>query len=306
MNNMEHGSQNQASTDGTLAPVSSGTLANQEHQPRLMTVRMLEDAMLSLFPSEDAEAWDRTGLVVGDPREGVTGVAVALDPTVQTVERARELGCNVLATHHPPFIDPPDSFAPQGSGSCGPQLTVWQAIKADVCLMCFHTALDVNPAAQKVLPSMLGLDFKGVLVPLRHDAAKGYGQICAMAEDDQSLTLEHMAARCVSVFGRMPRVWGSPSLRIRKAVTATGSGGGLVQPCLDAAVDCLICGEVHYHDALHASEAGLAIIELGHDVSELPLCAVLARALAASGVDQSLIRPIDQLGNWWTPEATRR
>jgi putative NIF3 family GTP cyclohydrolase 1 type 2 len=60
-----------------------------------------------------------------------------------------------------------------------------------------------------------------------------------------------------------------------------------------------------YHNALDAVAAGMATIELGHDVSELPLCAVLAEALSRAGVEQDNIKLLDQSNNWWTPEAIR-
>ena len=292
--------------DKELARTTTSVLSSAAPAQRSLTVRMLEHELSSAFLPDDAEPWDRTGLVVGDPSQGVEAVAVALDPTVYAVRAARDLGCNVLVTHHPPFIDPPDQFAPLGSGSCGAQLAIWQAIRDNVALMCYHTALDANPAAHKVLPSMLGLLFERVLEPRGFDPDKGYGQVCVPAQADAPMSLEQLAARCMAVFGRLPRVWGSPSAKMGRIVTATGSGGSLIQRCLDAGCDCLVCGEVRYHDALHAAEAGLAIIELGHDVSELPLCAVIAAALEACGLQKSLIKLVDQSGNWWTPEATRR
>ena len=49
----------------------------------------------------------------------------------------------------------------------------------------------------------------------------------------------------------------------------------------------------------------MAVIELGHDVSELPLAAVLAEALARAGVPAEAVTLVDQSENWWTPEAVR-
>ena len=60
-----------------------------------------------------------------------------------------------------------------------------------------------------------------------------------------------------------------------------------------------------YHDALAASRAGLAIVDLGHDTSELPLVAVLAAAVEAAGVPKEKIAVLDQSANWMYPETTR-
>lgn len=272
-----------------------------------MTVGKLEELMLKEFPAEDAESWDRTGLTVGERALPVTKVAVALDPTVSAIREAAEAGANVLVTHHPAFLAAPDAFAPEASVALSPGAGVWAAVRHQVALMDFHTALDVSPQAARVLPGMLGLRFLSRFAePLASSRRKGYGQICDVAaNEDAPDTLARLAARCTAVFGRAPRVWGNPDAPVKRAVTATGSAGSLGKKALAAGADVLICGEVKYHDALELSQAGLAVIELGHDVSELPLVAVLAEALCRAGVPESAIVVLDQSDNWWYPEAVR-
>lgn len=104
------------------------------------------------------------------------------------------------------------------------------------------------------------------------------------ASEEGALSLKHLAARSVSVFGSVPRVWGNPDTLLESIVTCGGSANDLVDLCLENGVDCLICGEVKYHVALEARQSGLSIIELGHDVSELPLCALLATEALAAGL----------------------
>lgn len=274
---------------------------------RALTVGGLEKALLKLFPASTAESWDRTGLLVGDRTRSLGKVAITLDPTVAAIEEAAALGADVLLTHHPAYLSAPDSFSPAPSVALDPGAGVWAAIKGDVALMCFHTALDVSRQAQGVLPSLLGLTPKGkVLSPLPRSRSMGYGQICsAAAKDEPACSLSHLAARCTSVFGRAPRVWGRFDAVIASVVTATGSASDLGRLALDAGIDCLVCGEIRYHDALELSGAGLCIIELGHDVSEFPLTAVLADAVASYGMDAANIIVIDQTDDWRYPESIR-
>ena len=125
------------------------------------------------------------------------------------------------------------------------------------------------------------------------------------AKDEAPETLSRLAARATAVFGRAPRVWGDPEAPVRRAVTCTGSAGDSGAAALATGADVIICGEMKYHSALELSQAGLAVIELGHDVSELPLVAVLAEALMGAGVPDERIVMIDQSENWWYPEAVR-
>lgn len=272
-----------------------------------MTVGALEAALLKEFPAEDAEGWDRTGLLVGERSLPVTRVAVALDPTVAAIAEAAAAGANVLLTHHPAYLAAPDAFAPEASTAVCDGAGVWAAIRHQVALMDFHTALDVSPAAARVLPGMLGLKFTGKLAePLSSSRRKGYGQVCEVpANGDAPETLGRLAARCTAVFGRAPRVWGDPEAAVRRAVTCTGSAGDTGAAALAAGADVIVCGEMKYHSALELSQAGLAVIELGHDASELPLTAVLAEALDRAGVPPEAIVLVDQSDNWWYPEAVR-
>lgn len=272
-----------------------------------MTVDVLEKALLKEFPADDAESWDMTGLYVGERALPISKVAVALDPTVSAIAQASAYGAQALITHHPAYIQAPASFAPELSCALSPGAAVFAAVRNGIALMCFHTALDVSAKAQRALPSMLSLNYKGkVIRPLPANKRKGYGQFCMVPKQDgQSVTLGKLAARCTSILGRAPRVWGDLSIPIETAVTATGSASDIGEDCLRAGAQCLICGEIKYHDALALSQAGLSVIELGHDLSELPLVAILADSIACAGMARSDIAILDQSNNWAYPEAIR-
>lgn len=291
-----------AEADNTLAQRASGPLSKQD---KVVTIGLLERALLKRYPAEDAEDWDRTGLAVGDPALQVDGVAVALDATVDAIRETKALGKNVLVTHHPLFLEAPDTFAPAPSTAYVSGAAVWAAIEEGIAVMSFHTALDTSTDAAKVLPSMLSLQYKGVIDPLEGSRKKGYGQLCTVKAADAPLTLEKLGARCTAVFGRQPRIWGNFAHDVKNVATCTGSAGDLTGLCVKADVDCLICGEIRYHDALAAAATGLGIIELGHDVSELPLAAVLAAAVEAAGIRKETVTILDQDRNWSYPESTR-
>lgn len=273
-------------------------LMREDQLATALTVGELERRLLELYPREDAETWDRTGLVVGDPNEPVASVAIALDPTYAALCACREFGANVLITHHPLFIDPPQSFVAFGSGGDAAGARVHAAARWNVSCLSFHTTLDVSADGARMLPWILDLDFDRIVVPAARDGRLGYGQLCSVRDDD--LDLRGLALRCKRVFGRTPRVWGDAGAPVERVVCATGSAGNVIEGALSQGADCLVCGEVRYHDALDAQERRLALVELGHDVSELPFCAVLAKAVASVGVDAESIHIYDQSSNWFT------
>ena len=288
-----------------LATVASGGIAKPAQANLPLTVGLLEKALLERYPRDDAESWDRTGLLVGDPSQPVRGVCVALDVTQAAIRAAAACEANVLLTHHPAFLAPPAPISPSRDIATSPGVNVWEAVRNGVALMNFHTALDVSDDARNLFMGLLKLEFQRMLVPSDAAEGRGYGYLCAVRGQDAPLSLAQMAARCTSVFGRTPRVWGDARDVIATAVFANGSAGNVVEECLANRADCLICGELGYHLALDASQAGLSIVELGHDASELPLTAVLARAAVECGVAADAVRVLDQAGNWTCPDSTR-
>ncbi len=132
--------------------------------------------------------------------------------------------------------------------------------------------------------------------------ARGDARMGRVSTLPEPATVAALASRAGAVFETAPRVWGAPDAAVERVVTATGSAGSLVPAALAADADALIAGEVRYHDALTALESGLAVIELGHDVSEWPLVPVLAAAVGRTpGLAAELLHVDAPSAAWWTP-----
>ncbi|MDO4443382.1 MAG: Nif3-like dinuclear metal center hexameric protein, partial [Slackia sp.] len=98
--------------DGACRPTDSTQLRTTLRSSLAMrcesapeTIGALVGVLSEMFRPCDAEPWDRTGLLVGDAAAPLAGVACALDPTLDAIERAEACGANVLLTHHPAFLD---------------------------------------------------------------------------------------------------------------------------------------------------------------------------------------------------------
>ncbi len=82
----------------------------------------LETALLKDFPAEDAEEWDRTGLLVGEPALPARKMALALDPTVAGIARV----CSSASPRSRPARwpwrstrrSPPSRRRPRGARTC--------------------------------------------------------------------------------------------------------------------------------------------------------------------------------------------
>lgn len=273
-------------------------------------VGQLEEALFRAFPAADAESWDRPGLCVGDVDAAVKGVAINLDMTAEAVISAHEAGCNVLVTHHPPFIKgSPTLFTPQWQGAAsGPGRMVYEAASRGVSVIAMHTNADRAVRTREVIASMLGMQcdghFERLMDPARSQSDTGFG---ALLSCETPIALSALAQQCLEVFGGGPRVWGDPTLGIKRASFLNGSWGEqeVYDICVARGIDCIIVGESRYHFCVDA-QPHLAVIDLGHDRSELPIEQVLAEAVAAAGVPVSQVKRLTcSANNWWTPVSGR-
>lgn len=256
-----------------------------------MTVGELEAGLFERFPRERAEAWDNVGLVAGDPSAVVSGVACALDVTPDNIRAAASAGANVLLTHHPACLDMPRSIVPGAT----PAGSIWEALRLGVALIGMHTNLDRDVEATLVLPRVLG--FRGARPGMERGRRLEDGRLGATCELGEGATLCSLEERARARLGRVAQTFGDPDLLVRKLGFYGGSMGS--DGCADALAagcDAVVCGECGYHRACDLASAGCAVIILGHDVSELPLVGVLARAARECGARDAFV--VDERQRW--------
>lgn len=75
---------------------------------------------------------------------------------------------------------------------------------------------------------------------------------------------------------------------VARVAVVPGSGGGFIGAAADAGADVLVTGDVGHHQARHATERGLSIIDPGHAPTERPGVATLYAAVSALGTTEDL------------------
>ena len=88
-----------------------------------LTVRIVVGWLEDAYPQRLAESWDRVGLCVGDPDAEVTGILFAVDPTDAVVAEARDLGAQLIVTHHPLLLRGVHSVAAASAVAMKPAVT---------------------------------------------------------------------------------------------------------------------------------------------------------------------------------------
>lgn len=105
----------------------------------------------------------------------------------------------------------------------------------------------------------------------------GFGRI---GQINPPLTLSELALRVKEKLGLAHvRVVGNPEQRVLRAAVCGGSGGSFLRDAIKQKAHVFITGDVKYHDAALAMEAGIGIIDAGHWGTEKMLVSALAEYL---------------------------
>ncbi|MDR1014091.1 MAG: Nif3-like dinuclear metal center hexameric protein [Coriobacteriales bacterium] len=259
----------------------------------------IERLLFEAYPATDALPEDRFGLLVGDRAAPVRRVAIALDQSVPMVDAAAAAGCDLLVAHHPGFFSiAPDSFLKAASAATSSGAVVYRAAQKGVALLAMHTNLDCAPSAASMLLAPVGLEY---LSPLRPNGAGSLGQIARPAAGRASLPFEELVAAYRHAFGGVAKAWGDPARQVASVAVCSGGAGEVVPDVVRAGVDCFVTGELRHHEAVWLADEGIALIELGHDVSEAPYRFELQKALVAAGLPPTDTVVLEPSARWWQP-----
>jgi dinuclear metal center YbgI/SA1388 family protein len=120
---------------------------------------------------------------------------------------------------------------------------------------------------------------------------RGHGRIGTFAEPQP---LGEVAARLKEKLGLEGLSFvGDPKRLVRTIAVGAGAGGSLIPLAIRRGADLLVTGDVKYHDAQDALDAGLAVIDIGHYNSEAlivgPIAKHLRESLAAAGLQAEVL-----------------
>lgn len=251
-----------------------------------------------IAPPGLASDWDNSGLQIGDPQADVKRVLVALDPLPEVIAEAALLGCGLVLAHHPLFFRPLKKL----DLSVGQGAVVGAAVRAGVAVYSAHTSLDRVPdGVSGALADALGLKKTSVLEQADGwPKGYGFGKVGAPAKVTTARLLAEHAKDKLGLSS--VRITGDPDSVVKKVAVCGGSGSELIGAVLAAGADVFVTGDVKYHDALSALGSGLAVVDIGHFGSELPVVArmagMLGKALKAAGINAEVVASSVQSEPW--------
>ncbi|NLK20398.1 MAG: Nif3-like dinuclear metal center hexameric protein [Synergistaceae bacterium] len=251
-----------------------------------MLVKDLLRKIDGAIPFEWAEEWDNSGLLVGSPRSPVSGIALSLDPDLESLNFALAKGCSVLVSHHPLLFSPvrriDTSF---GAGEC-----IAFAMKNDIAVIAVHTNWDSAPSGvNAVLAAALGLEELLPLVPSDR-GARGMGAAGKLSSPVRCLELGQKIRETLNL-SRL-NFYGDPERPVERLALCGGSGAALWPEALNSGADAFFTSDVKYHERLEALGRGLNLFVADHGEAESFSLDALAETLsAASGREVLVYRP---------------
>ncbi len=246
----------------------------------MVTVKDIMDFIQSIAPSYMKEDWDNVGLNCGRMDREVDTVLVALDPFMHVCREAKEVGAQLLLTHHALIWEPGFVNDQTGWGKCALYL-----IENGIAHVNAHTNLDCAPGGvNEVLAQTLGLSNIAVIFPSGTD----------IAGNEWGLLRSGMTEECAlsDFLAHVKTVLGCEGLRyvdggkpVRKVAVGGGSCASGMLEALGAGCDTFVTSDIKYNQFWDAKDLGLNLIDAGHFHTENPVVAVLAEKIAAAFPD---------------------
>ena len=244
------------------------------------------DILENLAPIQLAESWDNVGLQIGDRGWPVKKIWTALDPLPEVVTAACDNHVDLLITHHPLFFKPVtciDCSTPVGK-------IVQKALCRQLAVYSAHTNLDsATGGVNDVLAASIGLSDLRVLSPAKdgNDSHQGLGRVGLLPEPMALGALAERIKTDLSIAA--VKVVGDLDAAVNTVAVCSGSGSSLLPLAFSSGAQVVVSGDLGYHAARDAQQAGMGLIDIGHFGSERLIVEALAtsirQASEAKGLD---------------------
>lgn len=230
----------------------------------MMTVNNVLDYLKEKYPLNTACDFDNVGLLVGDGNAAVSTVVVCLDCDIDTVNYAKEIGAQLIVTHHPVIFN--------GLKCVTVGTVVYELVKANISVISMHTNLDIaEGGVTERLCEAIGLT--NVKEFVSHS-----GFLIREAECDIH-DADALAERIKASLGGVVK-YADSGRKIQRALVCSGSGGEFLTDVINVGYDALISADIKHNVFIDAVNNGVTVFDAGHYTSENvivnPLCQELS------------------------------
>jgi len=225
----------------------------------------------NLAPIGYAYKWDNVGLQVGSKKDSTNKVLTTLEITDAILNEAIENDVNMIITHHPMIFSPLKKIIKEDMKG----KLIYKAIQNNISIYAAHTNIDIaSGGLNDYIANRLNIRDIKILEEIEGNgnsekikmSVNGIGRI---GELDQPKTLGNLVVEIKEQINmEYIRVAGDLESIIEKVAVINGSGADLIEVAMYKGCQCVITGDVRYHDAQDAIAQGISVIDIGHYQSE--------------------------------------
>ena len=230
-----------------------------------VTVKMIESLIEEFAPKETAESYDNVGALVGRRDAEVNRVLVALDCTLDVVREAKELGAELIITHHPLLFHARKNLLEEDAEG----KILCELVRANISLIAAHTNLDQTELSGSASCARL-LGLKNVR---KESPYLFFGEL------ETPVSAGELEGQITKALSFPVRRYGDKNAVITTLAIAGGADDGDWTAAQALGAQALLTGEVRHHNALAASMSGFVLFDGGHYGTEAPLVPFLAEYL---------------------------
>ena len=215
----------------------------------------------SVAPLSYQEAWDNSGLQVGDRNAEVHAALLTVDVTESVVNEAIEKHCDLIISHHPLIF----LGLKHLTGSTPQERCVEKAIRHNIAIYSSHTSMDsyMHGVSGKIAEKLGITDYR-ILSPSTTDQNVGLGVIGNLKTSIKSDLFIHLVQQTFDCSLR----YISPSVEEIKTIAICGGAGAeFIPTAIAQGADVYITADVKYHEMQNAC-GQIGVIDLDHWTSE--------------------------------------
>lgn len=224
-----------------------------------MILNKIIDVLQGIAPEDFAQDWDNVGLLVGDRTQEVTKLFIALDADEAAIAQAKEVGAQLLLTHHPLI------FSPLKKVNCDHFISarVVELLRSQMSYYAMHTNFDAAKMGELAAERM-GLQVETPLADNFTRDGKDYG-IGVVGKLKEPENIGGLCAVVKEAF-RLDTVklFRTETDSVSRVAICPGSGKSTIRDAIAAGAQVLITGDIDHHSGIDAVAQGLSIIDAGH------------------------------------------
>jgi dinuclear metal center YbgI/SA1388 family protein len=199
---------------------------------------------------------------VGDTGREIHSVLLTTDITIDVVNEAIDLGCELIISHHPLLFH----GLKQVCGQTPQARVVEMAIKHDIAIYSAHTNLDsVVGGINTKLADKLGIEEQRILVPSGTNESRGLGSLGSLGSPrkyEDFIAHIREVLECTYVRYTRPR-----KEMIQTVALCGGSGAEFIENAIEQGADVYLTADCKYHEFQDA-DGRIGLIDIDHWYSE--------------------------------------